>query len=224
MRRVLSAGAGAIVLLVLLHARPAQAGGFDAIEEAHVRNMLNQTRAGEGLERLVSHPGMIEMARGQSVRMAEKGSIFHNENLGGEATSLLPGWLQIGENVGKGPDADLIQEALLESPGHYKNIVDPAFDSIGIGIVVAGDGTRFITQVFADLKDAPSAPTPPTPATPILRSTPAQEPPAPTLAPAKPAAPTVAAPPPVLRLRSDLNAVIGGLVLPAELSGALTES
>ncbi len=47
----------------------------------------------------------------------------------------------------------------MASPAHYRNIVDPTFDSIGIGIAYDGD-VMYVTEQFMDLRDAPSVSAP----------------------------------------------------------------
>ena len=122
----------------------------------------------------------------------------------------------MGENVGMGPNVDLIEDAFLKSPKHYENIIFPAYNSAGIGVVRVSPERVYVTQVFANIKGAtaqakPAAPAPapkvaaPQPAPAAAPSAPAPAPVAPTPAPATPE-PTVA-PPSVLP-----NAVVGGLI------------
>ena len=189
----------------------ASAATVVAGDEARVLELLNGTRAEKGLAKLPSHPALVQMARGQSERMAERGTICHNTNLGGEATSLGLVWLRIGENVGMGPHVDVIEEALLDSPPHYANIVEPSHNAAGVGVVHTGDGVVFVTQVFANLKAAAPPPPPPPPTAPpaprVAPQVAAAPPPAPpAVAPTPTMAPTPAPP------RWLPTAVIGGKV------------
>ena len=154
MRRV-AASAAAVVIAVLglgavLGVAPAHAGDYVPSDETHVRNLVNATRAGKGLGQLASNNELIGMARRQADRMAAKGNIFHNLQLGDEMTSSGLNWLKAGENVGMGPDVDIIEDAFLASPHHYENIVDPKYDTVGIGVVDGADGRRYVVQVYAD--------------------------------------------------------------------------
>lgn len=220
-RRVLSTTVVAVVLAGSLAflASPAQAGGFIAADEGHVQEMVNATRRGKGLPTLVQSDGLVQMARGQSVRQAEKGNIFHNPDLGGEITKRGLSWQKVGENVGMGPNVDLIEEAFLNSPHHYENIVDPKFDAIGVGVVDGADGRRYVTQVFADLAAAaPPAARPPVPTrtpTPAATSAPA----APSTAPAATSAPSPAVQPakPAPTPSAEPNVVVGGVIEPLDL-------
>jgi uncharacterized protein YkwD len=231
MRRV-AASAAAVLIVVLapvisgvLGAAPAQAGGYLPSDETRVQNLLNATRTVKGLAKLARNDKLVGMARRQADRMAAKGSIYHNPSLGAEMTSSGLSWQKAGENVGMGPNVDLIEQAFLDSPHHYENIVDAKYDTVGIGVVDGADGRRYVVQVFADLSATP-APTAPKPAAPAPTTTaepqaqtaaqvaPVSETPTPTTEPS--ATPDIekAAPKPPSALP---NVVIGGVVEPLDL-------
>lgn len=137
--------------------------------EAQFVQLINNLRAAQGLVPLAVEPILVDVARGWSAQMAAKGSISHNPNL---ATATPTKWVKLGENVGVGMDVVGLQNAFEASPGHYRNLVDPVFTGIGIGIVTLPDDTIFVTQQFQAL--APSAarrtPTPAAPSTPPASS------------------------------------------------------
>lgn len=55
-----------------------------------------------------------------------------------------------GENVAAGfSTAAAVVDAWMNSPGHRRNILDPAFTRIGLGTALAADGTRYWTMVLA---------------------------------------------------------------------------
>jgi hypothetical protein len=209
---------------------PAAGRSYVPTDEAKVRSMVNKTRAEKGLPPLKSHDQLIAMARGQSDRMEDRGGIYHNPQLGAEATRRGLNWERIGENVGMGPNVELIQQAFLDSPHHYENIVHPAYNHVGIGVVKGDDGKMYVTQVFADLKSAP-APKPaaaPKPAPVVAKPAPAPAAPAPAAptvagatAPRPATAPQAAAPTPAAATAPkpsvDPNAVIGGYVEDGQL-------
>ena len=189
-----------------LRGAPAMAQEYKAGDEAHVVSLVNGTRAGKGLQRLSTHAGLVNMAREQAVRMLQKGNIFHNTSLGADIEALDVIWKIVGENVGMGPNVDLIEQAFLDSPDHYKNIVRPDFNSIGVGVVPDNKGGVFVTQVFAEIQGAAAA-APPA-AAPVAAPTRTAPPaPPPTAAPTPPPTP-VPTPTPI---RPDPNAVKGGI-------------
>ncbi len=59
---------------------------------------------------------------------------------------------RIGENIAVGYDVYEAQEALMRSPGHRKNLLDPSFTQVGVGVAFAQDaqGRRrvYVTQNF----------------------------------------------------------------------------
>ena len=99
------------------------------------------------------------MAVSHSVEMAQQGTIWHGSfvsqgNLGALNASSL------GENVGMGGDVATINDALMNSPHHLENIMDPAFNQVGIGVIVSG-GTVYVTEDFLHSKSPGTArPTP----------------------------------------------------------------
>jgi hypothetical protein len=210
-----------ITALALLAGSPAHGQSFVPSDEAADRAAVNQTRSGKGLSTLALNAQLQAMARGQAVRMAEKGDIYHNPTLGGEATQRGLTWARIGENVGMGPTEAIIYDALLKSPHHYENIVHPTYDSIGVGIVKGDEGRIYLVQVFADLQPQVSAPAPAVKAPAAPAAQPAAQPVA-ASAP-KPAAPVVraAAPSTPAPAAVDPNAVTGGLVRPVDWQSVL---
>jgi hypothetical protein len=90
----------------------------------------------------------------------------------GELTGIARGWTKLGENVGAGSDLDTVMNAFVNSSAHYKNIVDPAYNYIGVGVSYGGDGQLFTTHDFMAM-DNGSAPSEPAPAPAPRRRAPA---------------------------------------------------
>lgn len=231
MRRATVTSAVLVALLgsgTVLGAGPARTAAYVPADETKVEHMVNATRSSKGLGRLRRVDALVGMARRQADKMAAKGSIFHNPNLGGEMTTLGVDWGRAGENVGMGPDVTLVEEAFINSPHHYENIVAPSYDAVGIGVVDGADERRYVVQVFADLRSSETAATAaapkPEPATtaepqaqrsfPIPQATAATpQSPSPSPSPASPSAPAASSRPPSVVP----NAVTGGVVKPLVL-------
>ena len=105
---------------------------------------LNEVRAATGVVELVRTPELDAKAKAQADRMARRGTIFHSSNL---ASGVSAGWSSIGENVALAGSVDDAQRALEASPGHYANMVSPAFNQVGIGVTVR-NGVTYVVQVF----------------------------------------------------------------------------
>ena len=86
--------------------------------------------------------------------MAREGGISHRTNL---TTAAPADWVRIGENVGVGGSIAALHDAFVKSRLHYENLVEPDFDSIGVGVVVRG-GRIWVTENF--LRAAPAGTTP----------------------------------------------------------------
>jgi uncharacterized protein YkwD len=56
----------------------------------------------------------------------------------------------IGENIAYAPDVTTAHQGLMDSPEHKKNILDPAFHRIGIGIISTDSFGSMYTQEFAN--------------------------------------------------------------------------
>jgi hypothetical protein len=185
-------------------ATPAHASTYD--DEARFLALTNQVRADHGIAGLSIDSQLTGIARRWSANMAAAGTISHNPNLASQVTEY---WIKLGENVGMGGSVDAIQQAFVNSPHHYENIVDPAFHHVGIGVVYGSNGTIFVTLDFMELASDNAAPAPPPTAAPQPAPAPAPAPAGssqpvsvpirrivavPTTATAHTAAPTTAAP------------------------------
>jgi hypothetical protein len=100
--------------------------------------------------------------------MADVGAISHNPSL---SSQVRGGWRKLGENVGRGGSVDVLHQAFVNSPGHYANLVDPAFTHIGVG-VVERNGTLWTAHVFmaAAGGGAPPVASPPSASAPAPRA------------------------------------------------------
>ena len=135
--RVLLALIGVVLTGLLLSA-------CNAGEESQDLALVNQVRAANGQPALVRNATLDAKARAQAVRMARSGRIYHSRNLAGGVTSA---WSIMGENVGMGANVAQVQQALVDSPGHFANMVDPRYTQVGIGVVVR-KGLTYIAQVY----------------------------------------------------------------------------
>jgi hypothetical protein len=160
-------------------------------EEAEFLALTNQLRSSLGIQTLAPNAQLTSMARNWSAHMASQGTISHNPSLTSQAPS---NWQQLGENVGMGGAVGAIQTAFINSPHHYENLANGAYNQVGIG-VVDSNGTIFVTVDFmgAPTGSSPSA----APKATAPRSTSAPKPAAPTtprVTTPRPATPATAPP------------------------------
>jgi hypothetical protein len=174
-RRWLSAvlvAASLVALGAIARPVPVSAAADPATAEADFLAATNQARAQAGLPGLTRDAGLDGMARQWSNHMAavfaanggltvdpaapndcNRSALCHNPNLGPGLTAVDSNWTKGGENIGVGGDVGSIQNAFLNSPGHYANIVGQ-YDRVGVGVVNAGDRM----WVTLDFMQAPALP------------------------------------------------------------------
>ncbi len=129
---------------------------------------LNAERRARGLASLDWDDDLARMAGDWSAQMARTGNFSHRD-LG--AASGLPGiakFSALGENIawveGYANMGNQLHLGWMRSEGHRENMLQPGFDSVGIGVVCDG-GRAWATQNFGrlDTSNAPpvSSATPP---------------------------------------------------------------
>lgn len=190
-----------VVSLGLVLAPPASAQSDPVAAESEFVAKINALRASKGLRQLEVHPELRTLGRSWAGEMAKVDRISHNPDL---ANAVKADWQKLGENVGVGTTVDKLHQAFIDSPTHYKNLVDPAWTHLGVGVVLGRDGVLFTAHQFMELRSAPSTPTPtaaPRPTTtaaprPAVTAPPTTEPlPEPTTTTTTTAPPPPAAPP-----------------------------
>ncbi|MEO9684738.1 MAG: CAP domain-containing protein [Tateyamaria sp.] len=152
--------------------------------ERMMLDLINNERASSGLDPLTLEKRLNDASEDHSVWMDET-NIFSHTGIGGsdpgdrirDADFELSGNWTWGENIafqsergapGIADDVADLHEALMNSPGHRANILNPDFDLIGIGIEEGngrGYDAVYVTQNFAstsapvqlDLQAAPSS-------------------------------------------------------------------
>lgn len=147
----------AIATLVALGIVPmAPARADDPSDEATFVAQINALRATRGVPALTVDAGLTAKARSWARTMADQNTIWHSTLRDGITTP----WQKLGENVGKGGSVASLDTAFVNSPRHYDNLVDPAFRSIGIGVVRNAAGTLFVAEEFMQPQPAAAAKAP----------------------------------------------------------------
>jgi uncharacterized protein YkwD len=116
----------------------------EAAERA-VLQRTNAVRAGEGAAALTRDPAIDAVAEAWAVHLATTGEFRHNPDF---FRQIPPGWRTAGENIAMNSyDPAALVTQWENSPGHRANLVNPAFDRIGIAVVEHG-GLYYGVQVF----------------------------------------------------------------------------
>ncbi len=114
------------------------------VSEQQFIDMTNGTRSSVGVRSLQMNVALTLKAESWAAKMAQDGFLSHSRL---QDNNPYGTWTKLGENVARAGSLQAAYDALLASPGHYANIVDPAFNFIGVGVVF--DGTNYwIVQEF----------------------------------------------------------------------------
>ncbi|MDO9531093.1 MAG: CAP domain-containing protein [Deltaproteobacteria bacterium] len=137
---------------------------FFAVEEA-VFAMTNDIRRQNGLAVFLKDEICRNAARGHSADMLNRNYFSHTDPEGRTLKERLPANLatrQWGENIwtGRGYDprqvrylAQKIMDGWMNSPGHRKNILDPGYTHLGVGVMAKNQEVK-ATQVFIEMAGA----------------------------------------------------------------------
>lgn len=132
--------------------RPEPTSQFDAVGERQLVDLINQARTEHGLNPLAVDERLTEAARKHTQLMVQHSALSHQFE--GEASPQtrvnnegLPSDAQ-GENVDLNQSIAGAQGALMQSPPHRANILDPDYDAVGVGVIRAG-GNVWVTEDFA---------------------------------------------------------------------------
>ena len=127
-------------------------GDYDSTSEQQLLELANQARAQAGVPPLTMDSGLSQAARTHAKAMLAAEQLSHQFN--GEPS--LPQRLaattrlqldQEGENVALDFDAAGAQQHLMLSPPHRANLLNAAYNVVGLGVVRGGD-QLYIVQDF----------------------------------------------------------------------------
>jgi uncharacterized protein YkwD len=125
---------------------------YDPAAEQQLLELANQARAQAGAPRLTLDAGLCQAARAHAEEMFAARQLSHQFE--GElslpqrlATATHTQLDQEGENVALDFDAEKGHQHLMLSPPHRANLLNPAYNVIGLGVVRSGD-RLYIVQDF----------------------------------------------------------------------------
>lgn len=122
--------------------------------ERQIWMLLNEERAFDNLPPLEFSVALSDLARKHSKDMSNQNKLSHRSSNGNSLANRLEEagiyYIEAGENVAFSETfvAEFIHEHLIESPEHRKNILDPSYQQVGIGIVYKEDKGYYVTQDF----------------------------------------------------------------------------
>ena len=128
---------------------PLEDDAFSSYERAVV-DLVNEIRSSRGLGKLEENWELSRVARFKSRDMQEKRYFSHTSPTYGSPFDMMRAfglaYRTAGENIAMGyPTPQSVVDGWMNSEGHRKNILNPAFTVIGVGYVSDGN---YWTQMF----------------------------------------------------------------------------
>ena len=138
------------------------------LEEEALVAMINAERSQRGLSILAVDPMLTATARAHSEEMCSLDYFDHHSPTPGQSSPMdrylasakqlgqsQPEYLLVGENIyycsvyNDIYNVDYAHRALMASPGHRANILEPRFAKVGIGIYRNAKGEFWVTEMFS---------------------------------------------------------------------------
>jgi len=115
--------------------------------------LVNQERAKAGAQPLQMDSELQKVAQLKSEDMIQNNYFDHTSPVYGTPFEMMDqfgiSYSAAGENIAAGQrSAQEVMTAWMNSPGHRRNILEPAYTHIGIGIAENERGTPYYTQMF----------------------------------------------------------------------------
>ena len=120
--------------------------------EKQLLDATNQERANAKLPPLRPSAALCQAARGHSANMAKQQKMDHvldGKDPFRRIHDTGYSFLTAGENIAYGFDStEEVMRVWMNSPGHRRNILNPAYTEIGLARVNDAQGVPYYTQVF----------------------------------------------------------------------------
>jgi uncharacterized protein YkwD len=126
-------------------------------------SLLNEARRAAGLAPMALDAELSAVALAHTQEMSAARFFGHQSPTTGRVEDRLRragvSVMKLGENISQGDTAEIAHRALMDSPGHRANMLDPAFTHVGIGAVLRTTErpALLVTMVFARRPRIPAA-------------------------------------------------------------------
>lgn len=124
-------------------------------EEQTMIGLINQEREQEGLKPLKVDARLTKIAREHSQEMIDRNFFSHySPRIGSLFDRLkaagIKNWQAAGENLAGATTVEIAFSALMQSPEHKENLLNPRYTHMGIGIRDGGFYGKMFTQDFVE--------------------------------------------------------------------------
>lgn len=127
-------------------------------EEQEIHDGVNDVRVDRHLGSLTTSAELARVARAHAEDMAKQGYLSHVNREGlnpleRTRAAGVAGFRLLAENIGAtNIPGDRVAEVVrgwMNSPIHRENVLNPAFNTTGVGIAVSPSGTTIVVQLYA---------------------------------------------------------------------------
>lgn len=121
-------------------------------DESRILQLVNAERSKNGAKSLSANSDCTKLARMKSQDMVNNNYFSHQSPTYGSPFDMLKSnnvsYMYAGENIAMNQSAEAAFKAWMNSEGHRKNILNPNFTELGVGISSKGNGSYIYTQLF----------------------------------------------------------------------------
>jgi uncharacterized YkwD family protein len=121
-------------------------------QEQEMLKLVNEARAQNNAPPLQIDMQVTNVARVKAQDMIDNNYFSHNSPKYGSPFDMMKSfgisYVQAGENIAGNQNVQNAHNALMNSPGHRKNILNPEYTHIGIGIKSGGTYGNMFSQMF----------------------------------------------------------------------------
>jgi uncharacterized protein YkwD len=111
---------------------------------------INHDRAAAGVGALAWDPVLAQWAQNHAHDIAASGTLWHSD-LGSLISGPLSGYWTLGENLYQGPPGvtgAAVEATWMGSPPHRANVLNGAFNRVGVGVATDGSGQTWVVALF----------------------------------------------------------------------------
>lgn len=134
------------------NAPTATGSGTLTADASRILQLCNAERAKVGAKPLKANTDLTKLANMKSQDIVQKNYFSHQSPTYGSPFDMMKtygiSYMYAGENLAINQSADGAHQAWMNSEGHKRNILNPDFTEIGIGIYSKGNGSFAYTQMF----------------------------------------------------------------------------
>ena len=128
------------------------AGNFSSYQK-QVLDLVNAERTKRGLKALTLDTKLSNVATMKSQDMIDKNYFDHNSPTYGSPFDMMKkfgvNYRSAGENIAEGQTSPQeVMNAWMNSEGHRKNILNPNFTTLGVGVAKTSSSRLYWTQMF----------------------------------------------------------------------------